>query len=89
MEFYKKNWDMIKDQVMLAFGDFYLQSAMPNMVLMERMRGLMPTLVSRHQCAFVHGRQIMDASLIANELIDSRRRSGRPGLVIKLDIEKG
>ncbi|CAN0872181.1 LINE-1 retrotransposable element ORF2 protein [Linum grandiflorum] len=57
-------------------------------VLMERLRGLLPSLISRHQCAFVHGRQILDASLIANELIDSRRRSGRPRLVIKLDIEK-
>ncbi|CAN0838702.1 LINE-1 retrotransposable element ORF2 protein [Linum grandiflorum] len=57
-------------------------------VLMERLKPLLPALVSPHQCAFVSGRQIMDASLVANELIDSRRRSGRSGLVVKLDIEK-
>ncbi|CAN0912200.1 Transposon TX1 uncharacterized 149 kDa protein [Linum grandiflorum] len=124
MDFFKHNWEEVKDQVVSALIDFHLRSSMPlcvnstfeclipkketvedvkdfrpirltssiykiiSNVLMERLRGLMPTLVSKNQCAFVHGRQILDASLIANELVDSRRRSGRPGLVIKLDIEK-
>ncbi|CAN1158257.1 hypothetical protein LINPERPRIM_LOCUS11760, partial [Linum perenne] len=32
--------------------------------------------------------QILDASLITNVLIDSRRWSGRLGVIIKLDIEE-
>ena len=36
----------------------------------------------------MEGRQILDASLVANEAIDSILKSNRCGLVCKLDIEK-
>ncbi|RVW34126.1 hypothetical protein CK203_084378 [Vitis vinifera] len=48
----------------------------------------MGKLVSNSQNAFVEGRQILDAILVANEAIDSRKRSVGTGLVCKLDIEK-
>ncbi|CAN0888133.1 Transposon TX1 uncharacterized 149 kDa protein [Linum grandiflorum] len=57
-------------------------------MLMSRMKILMSGIISPQQCAFVGDRQILDVVLIANELIDSRRKCGHPGLVIKLDIEK-
>ncbi|OIS98491.1 protein oberon 2 [Nicotiana attenuata] len=38
--------------------------------------------------ACIKERQIMDASLIANEVVDSRLKSKIPGVLCKLDIEK-
>ncbi|WKA03180.1 hypothetical protein VitviT2T_021306 [Vitis vinifera] len=48
----------------------------------------MGKLVSNSQNAFVEGRQILDAVLVANEAIDLRKRSVGTDLVCKLDIEK-
>ncbi|CAI0556305.1 unnamed protein product, partial [Linum tenue] len=57
-------------------------------VLTERLKPIMSKLISGNQFSGIRGRQIHEASLIANELVDSRRKSGKPGLIFKLDIEK-
>ena len=57
-------------------------------VLANRIKGVMDKVISKAQKAFVEGRQILDAVLIANELVDSSLRRKKGGLVCKLDIEK-
>ena len=40
------------------------------------------------QDALVEGRQILDVVLIANEMVDEKRRSREERIVFKIDFEK-
>ena len=57
-------------------------------VLANKLNTVMGRLVNKAQNAFVEGRQILDAPLITNEVIDSMLRKGEKGILCKLGIEK-
>ena len=57
-------------------------------VLANRIKRVMDKVISKSQNAFIEGRHILDAVLIANEIVDSSLRRKKCGLVCKLDIEK-
>ena len=57
-------------------------------VLTNRLKKVVRKVVSSTQIAFVEGRQILDAALIANEVIDSLLKKKESGVLCKLDLEK-
>ena len=57
-------------------------------VLLGRLRGVLHETIHSTQGAFAQGRQILDAVLIANEILDEKRRLGEEGVVFKIDFEK-
>ena len=57
-------------------------------MLANKIKRVMDKVISQCQIAFVEGRQIPDAILIANEIVDSILRRKECGLICKLDIEK-
>ncbi|RVW53508.1 Transposon TX1 uncharacterized 149 kDa protein [Vitis vinifera] len=69
-------WDVIKDDLVIA------------KVLSGRLRGVLHETIHSTQGTFVQGRQILDAVLITNEIVDEKRRSGEEGVVFKIDFEK-
>ena len=58
-------------------------------VLANRLKMVMHRLINRAQNTFVEERQIMNASLLVNEVIDSMLKRKEKGALCKLDIEKG
>ena len=57
-------------------------------VLANKIKRVLDKVISKSQNAFVEGRQILDAMLIANEIVDSSLRRKERGLICKLDMEK-
>lgn len=57
-------------------------------VLTNGLKKIVGKVVSRSQNAFMEGRQILDASLIANETIDSMQKGNGGGILCKFDIKK-
>ncbi|RVW55650.1 LINE-1 retrotransposable element ORF2 protein [Vitis vinifera] len=99
MAFWQRCWVIVKEEVLEMFKEFYEQSAFIKsmnstfLVLIPKKGGLR-TLgnsgqsVSWGGCTNYWPRQILDASLIANEAIDAWQKRGERGLICKLDIDK-
>ncbi|XP_026458788.1 uncharacterized protein LOC113359352 [Papaver somniferum] len=81
----KDTLEEIKDlrPISLVHGAYKIVSK----ILAERFKKCLPDIISSNQTTFV-SRQILDDVLIANELINSRIRSGKPGILCKIDFEK-
>jgi hypothetical protein len=57
-------------------------------LLANRLRGVIGSVVSESQSAFVKNRQILDIILIANEAVDEACKSKKDLMMFKVDFEK-
>ena len=56
--------------------------------ILAKLKRVVGKVVLEAQNAFVEGRQILDAALITNEVVDALLRRKESGVLCKLDIEK-
>jgi hypothetical protein len=54
----------------------------------NRLKPLLPLLISQEKSSLVEGRQILDKFIMAHELIHSLKTFRKLGMIIKLDMSK-
>ena len=91
----KANVVMIpKKEVPLSVNDFRpisVINVIPKLIskiLSNRLRQKMPELISARQTAFISGRQISENFIATREVLQHIKKSGRPGIFLKLDFAK-
>lgn len=57
-------------------------------ILSNRLKSVLPKVISPAQSAFISGRQIIDSALILNELVDEMKLKKKSGFIFKADFSK-
>jgi hypothetical protein len=57
-------------------------------VIANRLKPLLPILISKEQSGFVEGRKIMDNIILAHEIIHTLKSRKKSGMIIQLDFAK-
>jgi hypothetical protein len=57
-------------------------------VIANRLKPLLPTLISQEQASFLERRQILDNIIHSHELIHMLKIQGRGGTIIQIDLAK-
>jgi len=57
-------------------------------VLAKRLSGVMDSIISKSQSAFIKGRHMVDGVLVINEVVDWAKKSNQQALILKVDFEK-
>lgn len=58
-------------------------------VLAGRLKEVLAEIIGESQGAFMEDRQILNGVLVVNEMLHMRLKDKKPGLVFKVDMEKG
>ena len=57
-------------------------------VVAQRLKSILPNIISPEQTRFVEGRQILDGLVVAQEVIHTLKMKREKGMLIKLDLSK-
>lgn len=120
VEFYKRYWDLLKDELLEAYNEFAKHPKIPKginaafiilipktknpllvkdfrlislvssiyKILANRLKKVLPKIISKTQSTFIKERQILDGPLIVNEVMDWAKRKNKSLFIFKSDIAK-
>ena len=54
----------------------------------NRLKRLLPLLISPEQFGYVEGCQILDGIILSHEVVHSLKTTKTPGMILKLDLSK-
>ena len=54
----------------------------------NRLKQIIPWIISKEQSGYVEGRQIMDNVLLAHEMVHTLQSQKKSGMIIQLDLSK-
>jgi hypothetical protein len=57
-------------------------------VIAQRLKPLLPFIISPKQSGYVEGRKILDSIILSHEVIHSLQSTSTPGMLLKLDLSK-
>ena len=57
-------------------------------VIANRMKKLLPLIISLEKTGYVEGRQILDGIILTHEVIHSLKNNKEPGMLLKIDLSK-
>lgn len=57
-------------------------------ILANKLQGVLPKVIDKHQVVFLSGRRLLDSVLIANETVDYLRKNKLKGVIVKVDFGK-
>ena len=83
-----------KKNRLIKIKDFHLTSSITSVykiitkVLTSRLSEILSNTIPENKCAYIHSKQILDAALIANIVVNDVRTQKKQGLVFNLDYEK-
>ncbi|WMV58412.1 hypothetical protein MTR67_051797 [Solanum verrucosum] len=94
-------WEMLKEDIITTVQFFHsnqvfersfnatIIALIPNKIgAVDLLKNVVSKVMNKHHMDFIKGRQVIDATLIASECVDSRTRGVEPGVMCKLDIQK-
>jgi len=57
-------------------------------VIANKLKSLLPLLISREQTVYVKGRQILDGIILTHEIMHSLKKTKKPGMLLTIDLSK-
>eukprot|EP00253_Pinus_taeda_P004208 PITA_04208 len=91
VDFFKACWNIVKQDILNVVDDSRMNRTILKIiskVVANRLKPLLPTLVSVEQSGYVEGRQILNNIIQAHEVVHSLLSNRKAGMIMQLDLAK-